>query len=95
MGLFQIASARYMKHMWEVNMVLHAGSGCLILGATMFWGFWAIADKTFTPLSTDAGRIASKLYGSNPAAHSYGGIIAALFAVPLVVTGFIPYVRRW
>ena len=38
----QIASARYYKHKWETNMVVHAASGTLITFATMFWGFWAI-----------------------------------------------------
>jgi hypothetical protein len=81
--------------MWEVNMILHAGSGFLIFGATMFWGFWAISDKTFNPISTSAGQIAEKTLGAKPALHSYSGIMAALFALPLVVSGFVPYVRRW
>jgi hypothetical protein len=41
-GVFQIATARYMKHKWETNMVLHAASGTLITFATAFWGFWSI-----------------------------------------------------
>lgn len=75
-------------------MVLHAACGSLIFGATMFWGFWALTDKTITPLRTEAGVLASKLY-RRPAIHSYSGIIATLIVVPIVVTGFIPYVRRW
>ena len=94
LGLFQIASARYMKHRWETNMVLHGACGSLIFGSTMFWGFWALTDKTVTPLKTEAGVLASKLY-SAPAVHSYAGIAATLIVVPLIVTGIIPYVRRW
>ncbi len=94
LGLFQIASARYMKHRWETNMVLHGACGSLIFGATMFWGFWAMTDKTITPLRTEAGVLASKLYLA-PAIHSYSGIMVNLIVVPVFVTGLIPYVRRW
>ena len=35
------------------------------------------------------------MYGAKPALHSYSGIMAALFALPLVISGFIPFIRRW
>jgi hypothetical protein len=91
-AFIQIASARYFKHKWETNMVVHAASGSLITFATMFWGFWALKLKGIdviartqdvTPLQQGSGL------------HDYGGITVALMAVPLVITGFIPYFRRW
>ena len=44
-AFIQIASARYFKHKWETNMVVHAASGSLITFATLFWGFWAVKIK--------------------------------------------------
>ena len=93
-AFIQIASARYYKHKWETNMVVHAASGTLITFATMFWGFWALKmkgidvitrvnEKGVTPLEQGSGL------------HDYGGIAVALMAVPLVISGFIPYFRRW
>ena len=83
-----------MKHRWETNMVLHGMCGSLICGATMYWGFWALTDKTITPLRTEAGIKFKAIYNV-PAFHSYSGIMVALMAVPLFASGIIPYVRRW
>lgn len=41
-AILQIVTARYMRHKWETNMVLHTASGTLITFATLFWGFWKI-----------------------------------------------------
>jgi hypothetical protein len=70
-------------------MVLHAASGSLITFATMFWGFWSIQKKTIN-LNVGGNPLAK---GS--ALHSLSGVMVALMALPLVVTGFIPYFRRW
>ena len=44
----------------------------------------------------------NKISGKSPTAlsngsglHDYSGIVVALMAVPLMITGFIPYFRRW
>jgi len=73
-------------------MVVHAASGSLITFATMFWGFWAIKMKGINVAQRTANLSPTAAGG---ALHDYGGIIAALVAVPLLITGFIPYFRRW
>ena len=77
-------------------MVVHAASGSLITFATMFWGFWAIKIEVIN------AAMENKISGKSPTAlsngsglHDYAGISTALIAVPLMITGFIPYFRRW
>ena len=91
-ALVQIFSARYFKHKWETNMVVHAASGSLITFATMFWGFWAIKLKT---INNAAKNNVSSPLQQGSGLHDYGGIATALIAIPLLVTGFIPFFRRW
>jgi hypothetical protein len=79
-----------MKHKWETNMVLHAASGTLITFATMFWGFWAIKIKTIN-VNVGTGNPLAK----GTALHSLSGVMVSLMAVPLVISGFVPYFRRW
>ena len=90
-ALVQIFSGRYYKHKWETNMVVHTASGSLITLATMFWGFWSITQKGFANGQAQAGAPLAKGSGL----HDYGAISTALIAVPLAITGFIPYFRRW
>jgi len=83
-------------------MVVHAATGSLITFATLFWGFWALRLKgihvnqriinhnnnpNLTPI-TKPGDVGSGL-------HDYPAIATAMMAVPLLVTGFIPFFRRW
>ena len=91
-ALVQIFSARYYKHKWETNMVVHAASGSLITFATMFWGFWAIKLKGINAAAL--ANVSSPL-AQGSGLHDYGAISTALIAVPLIITGFIPYFRRW
>jgi len=95
-ALVQIFSARYYKHKWETNMVVHAASGSLITFATMFWGFWAIKMKGITAAmdNKNSGKSPTPL-SQGSGLHDYGAISTALIAVPLLITGFIPYFRRW
>jgi len=72
-------------------MVVHAASGTLITFATMFWGFWAINDKGIANGQAQAANPLAKGSGL----HDYGAISTALIAVPLMISGFIPYFRRW
>ena len=37
-SLFQLVTARYFKHQWKVNRVLHMLSGSVVLCATLFYG---------------------------------------------------------
>ena len=37
-GLFQIATNRYFKHHWSVNMWLHRVSGTIVLVTTLLYG---------------------------------------------------------
>ena len=91
-SILQIASARYMRHKWETNMVLHTATGMLITVTTCFWGFWAIDLKTFNPGN---GQYIGKNNTDMQYFHSFAGIITALLGVPLIITGFIAYFRRW
>ena len=94
-ALIQIFSARYYKHKWETNMVVHTASGCLITFATMFWGFWAVKLKSIKVIDkVNANNVTSAgMQGSG--LHDYPGIATALMAVPVMISGFIPYFRRW
>jgi hypothetical protein len=92
--LVQIATARYMRHKWETNMILHTASGMLITMITMFWGFWAISKNGFNPgMGNYIGQTGKG--GQVAYQHSFAGIIVALMGVPLMLTGFIAYFRRW
>lgn len=92
--LVQIATARYMRHKWETNMILHTACGMLITTVTMFWGFWAIQRNGFNP--GDGNYIGQKGKGGQVKyQHSFAGIMVALMGIPLVITGFIAYFRRW
>jgi hypothetical protein len=91
-AFIQIASARYFKHKWETNMVVHAASGSLITFATMFWGFWALKLKGIDVIARTQDKTPTQ---SGSGLHDYGAIATALMAVPLLITGFIPYFRRW
>jgi len=80
-------------------MVVHAASGSLITFATMFWGFWAVKIKGIQVIKRVQGLVvaseASRAGTSGSGLHDYEGIAVAIMAVPLLVTGFIPYFRRW
>lgn len=95
-GIMQIATARYMRDKWTTNMVLHTAFGSLISFASIFWGFWAINQKkgfdpnTYQPIGTCGNFTGTRCY-----LHSYSAMTVPLISVPLVVTGFIAYFRRW
>jgi UPF0716 family protein affecting phage T7 exclusion len=65
----------------------------------MFWGFWAIKIKGIQVIEKVQKKIAEgqdiKPGSSGSGLHDYPGITTALTAVPLLVTGFIAYYRRW
>lgn len=98
-ALVQIATARYMRDKWETNMVLHTAFGSLISFATMFWGFWAINSKSGFSANTYASKPVQigvrNAAGNRKYLHSFSAMAVPLMAVPLVVTGFIAYFRRW
>jgi hypothetical protein len=95
-GLVQIATARYMRDKWQTNMVLHTAFGMLITFITMFWGFWAMNQKkgfqssTYKPIGT-----AKNVGGAPKYLHSYSAMAVPLMSLPLIITGFIAYFRRW
>jgi hypothetical protein len=80
-------------------MVVHAASGSLITFATLFWGFWAVKIKGIQVIKRVQGLVAAgeptRAGTSGSGLHDYPGIATAIMAVPLLVTGFIPYFRRW
>lgn len=83
-----------MRHKWETNMIIHTAFGMLITMITMFWGFWAISRNGFNP--GNGNYIGQKGAGGQVKyQHSFAGIIVALMGIPLVLTGFIAYFRRW
>jgi hypothetical protein len=98
--MVQIATARYMRDKWETNMVLHTAFGMLISFSTMFWGFWAIRQKkgfnpnTYAKKPVVVGAINPKT-GKRMYLHSFSAMVVPLMSVPLIVTGFIAYFRRW
>jgi len=96
-GLVQIASARYMRDKWQTNMVIHTAFGTLITFATMFWGFWAINNRMGFDTSKERFKIGTmkRKGGAGAYLHTYSAMAVPLMAVPLIVTGFIAYFRRW
>jgi hypothetical protein len=87
-----------MRDKWETNMILHTAFGSLISFATMFWGFWAISNKKGWETNTYPERIIGS--GTNPNGtgkylHTFSAMTVPLMSVPLVLTGFIAYFRRW
>lgn len=107
-ALVQIATARYMRDKWQTNMLLHTAFGTLISFATMYWGFWAIKIKSGFDLSTynqlnitfNATSNTTNVTIKNPTGqgghlHTFSAMTVPLMSVPLLITGFIAYFRRW
>jgi len=96
-GLVQIASARYMRDKWQTNMVIHTAFGTLISFATMYWGFWAINNKNGFSTQTSRFAIGTAVNngGTRKYLHTYSAMAVPLMALPLIITGFIAYFRRW
>lgn len=87
-----------MRDKWETNMILHTAFGSLISFSTMFWGFWAISTKKGWETNTYPERIVNSATYSNGTGkflHTFAGMTVPLMSVPLVLTGFIAYFRRW
>ena len=76
-------------------MIIHTAFGSLITFATMFWGFWAMDNKSaFTTDYCKVGECTNR-GGTRMYLHTFSGIAIALLGLPLAVTGFIAYFRRW
>lgn len=88
-----------MRDKWETNMVLHTAFGMLISFSSMFWGFWVIDLKKGWDSNTYAektrGKNINPTTGQRMYLHTFAGMTVPLMAVPLIVTGFIAYFRRW
>lgn len=80
-------------------MVLHTAFGSLISFATMFWGFWAINNKKgWDPATYPDGKIVGQINpktGKRMYLHTFAAMTVPLMSVPIVLTGFIAYFRRW
>ena len=71
-GLFQITLARYMKHRWQLNKMLHAISGTIVLSATLVYGIGALIKMSWA-VKDDF--------------HAYVGFIILLLTLVLAVSG--------
>ncbi len=65
----------------------------------MFWGFWAIDVKkgwdTNTYLEKSPTGTINPKTGKRMYLHTFAAMTVPLMSVPLVITGFIAYFRRW
>ena len=70
-GLFQIATQRYMKHHWQLNLTLHRLSGAVVLFTTLLYGITGFV----------------KLMSVKDDVHAPMGISVTIIVLFLVVSG--------
>ena len=70
-GLFQVTTARYLKHHWQMNRWLHAISGSIVLSSTLGYGIYGLIK---------IGKIKDDIHGPM-------GIVATALTLLLAITG--------